>query len=310
VSDDLRAVVWETGGGSYRVRTEDGREFEATLRGRVKRGGRGSDRVVIGDHVLVALQDDGSSTIEEVLPRQHVVARRTLGGRKEKAVAANLDHLVVVMAARSPDPNLQTLDRFLVTAESAGIPAILVLNKVDLEGASEVAEEMSALYREAGYEVALASAVSGEGLEELTEVLCRGISALVGPSGVGKSTLLNALDSSLDLRTGALSRKVSRGRHTTAHSRLIRLSCGGAVADTPGFSEVGIWGAGSDELAHCFPEFRPHLGKCRFSVCTHDHEPGCAVKEAVEAGEISDGRYASYLTLLGEAQEAERGPGG
>lgn len=310
MSAPIPAVVWETGGGSYRVRTEDDREFEATLRGRVKRSGRGSDRVVIGDHVLIVDQGDGTATIEEVLPRRHVVARRTLGGRKEKAVAANLDHLVVVMAARSPDPNLQTLDRFLVTAESAGIPAILVLNKVDLDGAMDVAREMAELYRGVGYEVAMASAESGEGLEDLTEVLCRGISALVGPSGVGKSTLLNALDSTLELRTGALSRKLSRGRHTTAQSRLIRLSCGGAVADTPGFSEVGIWGAESGELAHCFPEFRPYLGTCRFSVCTHDHEPGCGVKGALEGGEIPAGRYANYLTLLAEAQDAERGPGG
>jgi len=136
------------------------------------------------------------------------------------------------------------------------------------------------------------------------------VSALVGPSGVGKSTLLNALEPSLDLSTGALSRKVSRGRHTTAQSRLIGLDCGGNVADTPGFSEVGIWGADSAGLPFCFPEFGPYLGHCRFSVCTHEHEPGCAVKEALEAGEIQARRYRSYVILLAEALEAERGPGG
>lgn len=302
-------VVERIEGGAYGVRLSSGEVVEAILRGRVKREGRAGDRVVIGDQVRLEITPDGTGGVVEVLPRRTLVARRSYGGRREKVVAANLDRLIVVMAARSPDPNLETIDRFLVTAEAGGLEGVLVLNKVDVEGALPVAEELADTYRGVGYPVYLVSAASGQGLEALRELLCRGTSALVGPSGVGKSTLLNALDPSLGLRTGELSRKLDRGTHTTANSRLIHLSCGGEVADTPGFSDVGIWGADEETLDHCFPEFLPFLESCRFRGCIHLHEPGCAVKDAVESGEILSSRYRSYLTLMEEARSQAPGPG-
>jgi ribosome biogenesis GTPase len=306
----LIGVVRASGGGSYRIRLESGEEVEAVLRGRLKRSSRAEDRVVIGDRVRVAVKDDGSATVEEVFPRRTIIARRTLGGRRPKVVAANLDRLLVVIAARSPDPNLRTVDRFLVTAEAGGLEGVLVINKLDLPGAEDAASRLAWMYEAVGYPVHQVSAVTRVGLDELREVLCEGSSALVGPSGAGKSTILNALDPELQLRTGELSRKVDRGRHTTAASRLIDLRCGGEVADTPGFSDVGIWASDAETLEECFPEFRPHLGRCRFRGCTHEHEPDCAVKEAVELGEILPSRYESYRTLMEEARAIAPEPGG
>jgi ribosome biogenesis GTPase len=228
-------------------------------------------------------------------------------------VAANIDRLVVVQSLRSPDPRLEVIDRFLVLAEVDQIPALLVLNKTDLEGASDQADVLEAIYREVGYPVLRTSPVSGEGIPALAEALATGVSALVGPSGAGKSTLLNAVEPGLDLRTGAVSRLLGRGRHTTVSSRMIPLSGGGLVADTPGFGEVGLWGVGEAELERCFPDIARYAEGCRFRGCRHLEEPGCAVKEAVEDGRVAASRLASFSALREEAREdARKGrrPGG
>jgi ribosome biogenesis GTPase len=301
-----RGVVHETGGGVYRVVTEGGRAVDASLRGRLKQEARTGDKVVVGDEVRVAESGDGESwVIEEVLPRRCSIVRRSGPGRRAKAVAANLDRLVVVAAVREPDPRAEVVDRLLVLAEADGIPAVLVLNKVELPGGRAVADELAGVYRAAGYPVVVTSAVTGEGIEELRTLLCQGTSALVGPSGVGKSSLLNAVEPDLDLRTGALSRKVGRGRHTTVSARLIPLGCGGLVADTPGFAEVGVWGVEPETMDVCFPEFRELRSACRFRGCSHLHEPGCAVRSAVAEGRIPAERHRVYALLRAEA-EADR----
>jgi len=314
----LKGLVYASEGGVYQVMLDSGEMVEASLRGRVKRQLRTGDRVVIGDEVEVLRDPEGSITIEAVASRRTQVVRRGPGGRRPKVIAANVDRLVIVASARRPDPGQSVLDRLLVVGEANQLEPVLVMNKMDLleemdspKGGEEVpARALVALYRGLGYHVLETSAMGGTGLDSLKELLCSGTSALVGLSGVGKSTLLNAIQPGLSLRTGSLSQKVGRGRHTTVSSRLIPLDCGGLVADTPGFSDVGVWGVEARELEGCFPEFVRLRDGCRFRGCTHLHEPGCPVREAVAKGDINPGRFESYRTLYEETKEANaRFPG-
>jgi ribosome biogenesis GTPase / thiamine phosphate phosphatase len=308
----MRATVYETSGGVYRVLLDSGDWLEASLRGRLKRQVRTGDRVVIGDRVETALDPDGSATIEAVLPRRSEVVRKGPGGRGAKVVAANVDRLVVVAAVARPTPRQALLDRLLAVGASNHLDTALVLNKTDLaprtlpEGDSPPGRiapprDLAGLYRGIGYRVLETSAVSGEGLDSLRDILRSGSSALVGPSGAGKSTLLNAVQPGLNLRTGELSHRKGRGRHTTVNARLIALECGGLVADTPGFSDVGVWGVEPRELEQCFPEFALHRDSCRFRACSHIHEPDCGVREALARGAVDPGRYESYQALVEEA---------
>lgn len=301
--------VWETTGGVYRIQLEEGRQVEAFLRGRVKREARAGARVVVGDRVRVVSEagaDELTWTIEEVAPRRSQIVRRSGPGRKAKAVAANVDRLVVVASVVAPDPRPEVIDRLLVLAEADDVPALLVLNKVDLPGGAESAAALESLYRGVGYEVRVVSAETGVGLAPLAECLSKGVSAFVGPSGVGKSTLLNAIHPGLSLRTGDVSKRLKRGRHTTVSSRLIPLPGGGLVADTPGFADVGVWGVGEREVERCYPEIARRAEECRFRGCRHGGEPGCAVLEAVERGEVVRSRLESFRLLRDEARQDAR----
>jgi ribosome biogenesis GTPase len=297
----LSGRVHGSEGGVYRILLDSGEEVSASLRGRLKREARTGDKVVVGDEVAVLIDPDGSTTIEAVRPRLTQVVRGGPGGRRPKVVAANVERLVIVGAVVRPELRQTLLDRLLVVGEANGLEPVVVLNKMDLwEGPPPLA----GLYRRLGYRVIPTSAKDGTGLDSLKDLLCRGISAMVGPSGAGKSSLLNAIQPGLSLRIGDLSEKQGRGRHTTVSGRLIPLDCGGLVADTPGFSEAGIWGVERRELERCFPEFAPLRDGCRFRGCTHLHEPGCRVGEAFQAGEIDPDRFESYRVLH---KEAERG---
>lgn len=291
--------VVETVGGAYTVRTAD-RTLEASLRGRLKRSGRVRDRVVIGDRVEVAKAWGGGYVIESVRPRRTFLARRAAGGRVAKVVAANLDRLVVVASVADPPPTPGVIDRMLVMGESGGLDTCLVLNKVDLARGRAAAGELSRLYRAAGCPVMATSVVTGEGMDDFRRVIGAGSSALAGASGVGKSSLLNAVEPALELRTRRVGRRSRSGKHTTVSSRLIFLKGGGVVADTPGFTDVGLGDVAAEDLDRCFADFRPFLGRCHFGDCTHVHEPGCAVLAAVAAGDVQEARHRSYRAILAE----------
>jgi ribosome biogenesis GTPase len=295
-------VVHGTGGGVYRVRFDDGTYVEAALRGRLKRERRTGDKVVIGDRVRVGRTGE-SWVVEQVDDRTSEIVRRGPGGRTPKVVAANLNRVLVVMAARDPDPSLSLVDRLLVVVEASGMHPVLVMNKVDLDPAGSVVDPLVRLYRGIGYEVLTVSAASGEGMEGFAAEVCGGSSAMVGPSGAGKSSLLNAMDPELDLRIGGLSEKTGRGRHTTVSSRLIPLTCGGFVADTPGFGDVGLWGVAAEDVDACFPEIGGLGHLCRFRGCSHLTEPDCEVREALARGDVAQSRYASYAALRSEAED-------
>ncbi len=297
-----RGTVRRAAGGVYEVELDAGGVVQAVLRGRLKLEQRTGDRVVVGDRVEVERHADGSATIETVEERRSELARRAPGhgARRAKVIVANVDQVVVVFAAARPEPRLRMLDRFLVLAEANDLSALVVVNKVDLVGL-DAAREMFAAYEAAGYPVLYTSVQDGIAIDALRDRLCGRTSVLTGPSGVGKSSLLNAIEPGLSLRTAEISEAVGKGRHTTVSAELIALRCGGYVADTPGLRELGLWGIEPEKLDECFPEFRPYLGDCRFGRgCSHTHEPGCAIREAVENGEISAARYESYRVLRTE----------
>ncbi len=298
-SGQINGLVRSAVGGKYEVELHRGEVVEAVLRGRLKQQQRTGDAVVVGDRVQVRQHEDGNYTIEAVAERQSELARAAprAGRYRAKVLAANVDQIVAVFALVHPTPRLRMLDRFLVLAEANDLNAVVVANKADL--ADEEHFEPFRVYERIGYPVVVTSASTGQGIEDLRQHLCGRVSALAGPSGVGKSSLLNAMDPDLQLRTAAVSEAVGKGRHTTVSARLIPLSCGGYVADTPGLRELGFWRIDPTELDLHFPEFQDYLDSCRFGrSCSHDHEPGCAVRKAVEAGEIPVERFESYQALL------------
>ncbi len=289
--------------GFYTIATAEGDLVEARLRGRMKKERQASDLAVIGDRVTVERLPDGTGAIVSVEPRTRRFSRRQPGPRgswREDVLVANADLVAVVFSSDRPPPNPRLIDRFLVVAEYNEVPALLVANKVDLVGEA-AARTLFEPYKGIGYDVVYTSAKASIGLERLREGLAGRLSIVTGPSGVGKSTLLNALQPGLRLATGAVSDVESgKGKHTTTHAELHPLdgARGGYVADTPGIRELGLWQIPPTELASCFPEFRPHLGSCAFNDCTHIHEPRCGVRAAVEAGAISEARYDSYRRLM------------
>jgi ribosome biogenesis GTPase len=244
--------------------------------------------------------------IADILPRHSQLARRAPGeGQGERIVAANVDQVVVVFAAAKPEPHRRMLDRFLVIAEANSLDARVVINKVELVDREPV-ERAFADYSNAGYPVHYTSVKQHVGLDELHDQLAGKTSVLTGPSGVGKSSLMNAMYPGLDLRVGEISESVNKGRHTTVGALLHPLPDAGYVVDSPGLREVGMWGLASEHLDECFREFRPHIHECRFGNCTHRVEPGCAVRAAVEQGTISAERYDSYSRLREEIEDSER----
>ena len=282
--------------------------FPAVLRGKVRRERSASTNpVAVGDRVLFEAPDEADeqnpALITEILPRKnHLVRKSTNLSKQSHVIAANLDQAVITVSLYFPEIKLPFLDRILVTCEVYGIPAVIALNKVDIysSAAEEQMRSFIDIYEGAGYKVIPCSARSGEGVDELRG-LCRGkLSLFSGESGVGKSSLIKALDPGLNPKIGKISSAHLQGKHTTSLYEMYRLGSGGYLIDTPGIRGFGLVELEKEEISKYFPEMLRYADNCRFMPCTHTHEPGCAVKDAVDAGLISPERYNSYLGMLEE----------
>lgn len=283
-------------GPVFWVNTGD-REIPCTMRGRLrKQREEAAGLLVIGDTVSLRLLPDGTGRVEERAPRRTELARTVNFRGMKHVIAANLDLLVVVQAAHQPNFRRTLTERFLAIARRAAMDALVVVNKCDLEETAVIRQWVKPLV-DSGVPVLLTSAVTGTGLEELRSVLAGKASVLAGQSGVGKSTLVNALYPEFGARVGAVSVRHQKGRHTTSAGRLYRLPDGGYLADTPGLRELALFDDAEDQVAEVFPEIQEAARGCKFRDCSHTHEPNCAVKEAVERGEIDRGRYESYVRM-------------
>jgi ribosome biogenesis GTPase len=300
LSDLRTGIVLQARSGRHRVEDGDNIVF-CFLRGRLKQEKLYTDLIATGDLVRWRPTRPGRGVIEEILPRETQLSRLRPGPQRvpvEHVIVANPDQAVFIFSVLEPPPNPRMLDRLLVLAENNDLPAVICANKVDLIGDTGECRRVFANYQEIGYPVIYTSARTGQGVGMLRERLSGRLSVLSGPSGVGKTSLLNAIQPELGLSTRQISSATGKGRHTTVGVRLWPLSGGGYVADTPGLREAGLWDIESEELAWHFVEMRPYLSDCRFSSCRHTHEPGCAVKDAVQTGAISAMRYDSYCRLL------------
>lgn len=292
-----RGLIIRSQSGFYTVQTENGLRV-CRLRGRLKRGRRLGDLAAIGDWVKITPLEDETGIIEEVEARQHVLSRMAPlpRGEYEQIIVANPDQAVFVFACAEPRPRLGMLDRFLVIAEKQKIPAMIVANKTDLVSEPE-AQELFGHYPGIGYPVCYTSVTSGDGLSALRDRLAGKISVMTGPSGVGKSSLLNALQPGLGLEISAISEATGKGRHTTVARQLFPLEGGGYVADTPGLKALALWDIEPAELDGYFPEMRGLVLNCAYNDCTHIDEPDCAILAAIQEGAIHPARYRSYLSM-------------
>lgn len=281
--------------GFYYVHIAEFGIYECKAKGIFRKEGK---KPLVGDNVEIDIlsEEEKEGSIREILPRRNELVRPAV---------SNVDQALVVFAVQKPKPHLNLLDRFLIMMERKGIPVILCFNKLDI-AAEEEMRRLRDIYQPSGYRVVFASARLGENVDEIKALLKGKTTTAAGPSGVGKSSLINCLQSSVEMETGDISRKIDRGKHTTRHSELIVADKDTYIMDTPGFSSLYTDGLEKEELKYCFPEFAPCEGKCRFNGCDHVHEPDCAVKQALAEGKIHTVRYQSYLELYKELQEKRR----
>ena len=294
-------TVISSTGSWYEVAT-DTETLNCRIRGRLRlKGIRSTNPVVVGDRVVVE-PDGDSSVITGILPRRNYIIRRASNLSKEShIIAANIDHALLIVTLSSPTTPREFVDRFLITCEAYKVPVTIILGKADIidKEAKEEAEEFTAIYNDAGYRVIRLSSVTGEGIEEIRSMLRNHTTLVAGNSGVGKSTLIGEIDPTIDIRIGEISDSHQQGKHTTTFSTMYPLD-GGYIIDTPGIKGFGLIDIDDKELCRYFPEMMRLSPECRFYNCTHTHEPGCAVQEAVKEGRVAWSRYESYLKILDE----------
>jgi ribosome biogenesis GTPase len=290
-----RGLIIKAQSGFFTVETGEGLVI-CRLRGKLKQGRAIGDIAALGDNVQIELLADGSGAIETVEERKQAIVRLDPRpqGIYQQVLLANADQAVFVFACANPNPKLRMLDRFLVITEKQKIPAVIIANKVDLV---ENAKELFSVYESIGYRVIYTSTKTRIGLDELKSQLQNKISALAGPSGVGKSSLLNEIQPGLGLAVNEISKVMNKGRHTTVTRQMFALDGGGYVADTPGWKSLALWDTEAEEMDAYFPELRDLVPQCQFSDCSHKHEPSCAVLAALKAGTVHPERYDSYLRL-------------
>lgn len=300
---EFKGVVIRATGSWYDV-LADGGTVRCRIRGRLRlKGVRSTNPVVVGDEVVCVRDENGDASITTVCPRRNYVIRRASNLSKEShIIAANIDQALLMVTLRHPETALEFADRFLVTCEAYKVPVMILLAKTDLQD-REALDAFRRIYAGIGYRVLEVSVVTGEGVDAVRELLAGRTTLVAGNSGVGKSTLIGAIDPSLDIRTGEISQSHLKGRHTTTFSTMYPLVAGGAVIDTPGIKGFGLIDIDDAELGHYFPEMMRAGRDCRFYNCTHTHEPGCAVREAVMGGAIAPERYESYLKILDDDEK-------
>ncbi len=299
----MNGIVIKSTGSWYKVLDESGHTWDCRLRGKFKMDGlRSTNPVAVGDRVIFSPEpEQKTGIINELLERKnHIIRKSTNLSRRSQVIAANLDQALLIATLYVPRTSTGFIDRFLVNCEAYSVKGCIVFNKVDLYEEPELKylDELINIYRPLGYECLKVSATRGTGLDEFSALLKNKTSLLSGHSGVGKSTLVNAIEPALNLKTTQISLVHLKGKHTTTFAEMFPLSQGGFIIDTPGIKEFGLIDFEKWELGHYFPEMRKLFNLCRFDNCTHEHEPGCAVKGKVETGEISMMRYQSYLNIL------------
>ncbi len=298
----MKGLVVKNTGSWQTVRTDDGQLVNCKIKGKFRlKGFRCTNPVAVGDIVEIEQKPDGTAFVSAIAPRRNYIIRRASNLSKEfQIIGSNLDQTVLVASLANPATNTTFIDRFLATAEAYNVPAVIVVNKIDLldDDGREYLDALAYLYRSIGYKVIAMSTVTGEGLEELRLSLADKITLLSGNSGVGKSSIINRLIPEANLRVGDVSQVHHTGMHTTTFSELLDLPGGGSIIDTPGVKGFGTIDFERSEVAHYFPEIFEMSKNCRFNNCTHTHEPGCAVRDAVEQSLISESRYTSYLSII------------
>jgi len=299
----LKGIVTKSTGSWYSVLKPDGTFIECRLKGKFKvLGIKTTNPLAVGYHVVFrVLREEGTGVITQILPRKNYIIRKaTKLSKLSHILAANLDQAIIIVTLAEPRTSTGFIDRFLITAEAYHIPAAIIFNKIDLynDGKMEELSTLKRVYEAAGYPCYAVSALTGENTGDVIELLKDRVSLVTGHSGVGKSALINTLEPGLDLKTKPISRAHKKGVHTTTFAMMFRLSFGGFIIDTPGIKEFGLYDLDRNTLAERYPELRALMHACKYTNCTHLHEPGCAVKEAVKNGEISMIRYDGYLRIM------------